>query len=95
MMAFGIFSAAVYFIDVLNGIFAKYLDVLAYPVLLIYGALFGGNDAYLLIYLIACILYFAGIGFLLGRFSYLILSKTKKRNLRKSHFGHINGGDHL
>ena len=52
------------------------------PVRLVYGLFFGGNDAHIGLYFIACAVYMAGLGYALGHFLYKGVSKARRRRLQ-------------
>jgi hypothetical protein len=60
-----------------NELFAKPLEFICFPVLLLYGVFFGGNDAYLHVYLITCVIYMLALGYLVGYFVHKLLGRKK------------------
>ncbi|RPJ01613.1 MAG: hypothetical protein EHM31_05330 [Candidatus Aminicenantes bacterium] len=78
---FGAFTSFVIWNEGANRLFAKSLDFLCAPVRLGYGLFFGDNDAYLGGYLIACVVYMTGLGYLIGHFLHRLLSKGRRRRL--------------
>ncbi len=82
MTAFGFFAAAAAFNSILNGKYTgleRVLDIISMPVKAVFflvHAIFGnGHGWYIQAYLFATILYFAAIGFLVGRLLYAVIHK--------------------
>jgi len=76
---FGGFTSYVIWNEWANRLFAKPLDFLCTPVRLVYGLFFGSNDAHIGLYFIACAVYMAGLGYVLGYFLYKGLGKVRRR----------------
>ena len=85
MTAFGFFAAALSFDSILNGRYTgleRALDLIAIPlkpVFFLVQAVFGnGHGGSIVPYLFATVLYFAAIGFILGRLIYSVIHKGRK-----------------
>jgi hypothetical protein len=84
MTAFGFFAAALSFNSILNGKYAgleRAMDLIAIPLkavfFLIHAVSGNGLGESIEPYLFATVLYFAAIGFLLGRLSYSVIHKGR------------------
>jgi len=95
MTASGFFAADVAFNSIINGKYTgleRVLDIISIPVKAVFflvHAIFGnGHGGYIQPYLFATILYFAAIGFLLGRLLYSVIHKGRIRKKIKSQSGH-------
>jgi hypothetical protein len=81
-VVFGGFTSYVIWNEWANRHFARALDFLCAPVRLVYGLFFGGNDAHIGLYFIACAVYMAGLGYALGHFLYKGVRKARRRRLQ-------------
>lgn len=97
MTAFGFCAAELAFNSIVNGKYTglvSALDIISIPVKAVFGlvhAISGtGVGGYIKPYLFATVLYFAGIGFLLGRLLYSVIHKVRIRKKIKSPSGQKN-----
>jgi len=84
---FGLFAILVISNHSLNRIFGRPLDIVARPVQFIFLTIGSGAkdvDSLFGAFLILCIIYYMGIGFLLFRYSILIIQRLRKARTRRT-----------